>query len=322
LGARPRTIRTILKPWCVGRRVSPRNSGTFAVRQPISPSEFRSATEIRPDSEGLQGTATHHGLEIKRILSPAGAEGCYAGAPEDSMPADHTRPPTDLAARDPHAALTVKELATLVDGLVDNANRNIRQSEALREGVADDLFREAFGNKPALVLDEAPSTRVYRELAAHAGVALRLSPGELEDYVRVGALNQRLEADGRWDKLDFSDKLALAPLTVLEDRMKTFHEGLAAAMLPSMRSRALSAWVRKKLPAAGPAGRPEGLTFRGRGQLTDGGLRLADPERRARFAGQFRKAPAQTRRRFLKELRDAHRSLGLLLEELGKPADG
>jgi len=187
--------------------------------------------------------------------------------------------------------------------------------DAEREGVADDLFRVAFANEPARVLDAEPGTRVCRELFARADKALRLSPGELELCLRVGALNQRLEADGRWDKLDWSDKLVLASLTRLDDGMETFQEGLRTAMLPSMRAGALRTWVGSKMPARNP-GRPEGLSFRGRAQLTDGGLRLSDPERRTRFAGQFRAAPPRERRRFLKELRDAHRNLGLLLDEL------
>jgi len=111
----------------------------------------------------------------------------------------------------------------------------------------------------------------------------------------------------------------LAPLTRLADRGETFREGLELAMLPSMRTGALRVWAGRKLPAQGPGGRPEGLSFRGRAQLTDGGLRLSDPQRRTRFACQFRKAPADARRRFLRDLRAAHRNLALLLEELEKP---
>jgi len=227
------------------------------------------------------------------------------------------RPSAAVALPDPHASLTVRELAALVDKLVDGANARIRASDAEREGAADDLFREAFANEPARVLDAEPGTRVCRELFERADKALRLSPGELDLYLRVGALNQRLEADGRWDKLDWSDKLVLASLTRLDDGMETFQEGLRTAMLPSMRAGALRAWVGSRMPSRNP-GRPEGLSFRGRAQLTDGGLRLSDPERRARFAGQFRAAPPRERRRFLKELRDAHRNLGLLLEELAR----
>jgi len=228
------------------------------------------------------------------------------------------RPSTDLALPDPHASLTVRELDALVDKLVDAANERFRRSDAEREGAADDLFREAFANEPVRVLDAEPSTRVYTALAARTDKALHLSPGELDAYLRVGALNQRLEADARWDKVDWPDKLLLAPLTRLEDGMKTFHEGLNTALLPSVRAAALQAWVRARMPR-GEQGRPEGISYRGRARLTDGGLRLSDPKRRARFVRQFRDAPVDSRRRFLKNLRAAYRNLGLLLDELAEP---
>jgi len=47
------------------------------------------------------------------------------------------------------------------------------------------------------VLDAEPSTRACTAPAARTDKALHLSPGELDAYRRVGALDRRLAADAR-----------------------------------------------------------------------------------------------------------------------------
>jgi len=223
--------------------------------------------------------------------------------------------PTALARTDPHAALTEEELALVVDRIVDGTNERIVKSDQEREGAAGDLFRDAFRDDPGLVLDAAPSTRVWKALQSRAGKSLRLLPWELDDYARAAALTQRLH-DNRWTNLGWSGKLALLSLTRLDDGMKSFYRGLAYATLPSTSAAALRKWVGKELPKGDGGGRPEGLSYRGRKQLTAGGLRLSDAAARARFAREFRAAPKNGRSLFLKELRAVARNLALLLEEL------
>jgi len=224
-----------------------------------------------------------------------------------------------LARVDPHAALTQREVDGLVERLVASTNERVRKSDIEREGAADDLFREAFADDPALVLDAAPTTRVWNALSERAGKSLKLPPEELDDYVRAAALTQHV-SDRRWRNLDFSDKLALLPLTRLDDGMRAFYRGLTFSTLPSTTTTALHDWVGRELPKK-KQGRPEGLSYRGRGKITAGGLRLSDPEQRARFKREFRAAPKDGRSRFLKELRAVLRNLGLLLDELQEPDD-
>jgi len=93
------------------------------------------------------------------------------------------------------------------------------------------LANVAFRDESACVLGAEPSTPVYRELQARTDKALRLPAGRLDAHVRVGALDRRLEADGRRDRLERSDKLVLAPLTRPADPGETFREGLGLAMV-------------------------------------------------------------------------------------------
>jgi len=219
-----------------------------------------------------------------------------------------------LVRKDPHAALTERDLADRADRLIDATNVHVGASETECQCAADELFRELFANDPSFVLEAGPTTRLYRAVREHAGKSLRLSEQELDDWVRVGALNQHL-ADKRWARLFWTEKLLLLPLTFLEDGMKAFYRGLAVATLPTTGTAALRRWVDRELPPEKKR-KTAPVTYRGRGQLTAGGLRLADPEARTLFVAQLGEAPPQGRRRFVKDLREAHRNLGLLLKEI------
>lgn len=223
------------------------------------------------------------------------------------------------------ARLTKRELALVIDEVVDTVNAKVRKSGLENEDAADLLFRQVFANESTSALSRRRGMNpAYRALRTRAGRTLKLDRYELREYVIIGALNQRFAATATgWDSLDWSVKLTLVSLVDPKDeKLDRLRKGIAFASRSGSTLSVVKAWkYRNYPPNPKKPGRPPGLTVAGGQKFVQTGLRLGNEEERQAFAERVKKAPATTQKAFAKDLEDMIENLKKLQEQLGTSLD-
>lgn len=219
---------------------------------------------------------------------------------------------------------TDAEWATFVDDVVDRANRQIRVAGLHYEGVADLLFRELFGADVDAALEpEIRGTEAFDRVLERAGASLRMYPGELVMYVRIGAMNQH-RRDGAWLDADWSKKILLVALLSLPLGRELIKEGIALAGQPNFGVRHLRKWVQSKVTkAVGSRGRPrkEVFSLTSGARLAEAGVQLKSEKQRRAFLRQLATVRPEKRQELVRDLRDALDGLAALVGELESMAD-
>jgi len=236
--------------------------------------------------------------------------------------------PAAASARLAPTGRTEEEWREWTDSLVDRMNLSVRKAGLEKEEAADALFRETFGQDWLRALDPAGDpTEEYERIRAREGRTLRLDTHEhLQDYVRIGALNQH-RRDSAWRGLDWSFKVELLPLLgprveFVEGRevrvidRDRFNEGLKFANKPNVGAIHIRKYVQDEVPASA-LGRPRGesVTLPRAGRFTATGVMLGDEAQRAKFVDRVQALPAKARRALIKDLRETQENLEKLLAE-------
>lgn len=215
--------------------------------------------------------------------------------------------------------MTKKELALVVDEVIDTVNANLSKAGHALEDSANLLFRVVMNNDSATALDpKRRANPVYVRLRQRAGHSLRLPADDLREFVIIGALNHRLSTTG-WSLLSWSMKRELVSLVTPKDKqLVALRRGIAFASKPNASLRELREWKRREYPTQpGDRGRPQGFTVSSGRQLLARNARLSTAGERDVLVGRLRKLPPAEQRAFVKELDASIESLRKLREDLG-----
>lgn len=215
-------------------------------------------------------------------------------------------------------SMTKKDLALVVDEVIDTVNANLSKAGQALEDAANLLFRVVMNNDSSSALDpQRRANPVYLRLRERAGHSLRLTPDDLREFIIIGALNHRLSTTG-WSLLSWSMKQELVSLVTPRDKqLVALRRGIAFASKPNASLRELREWKRREFPTRpGDKGRPQGLTVASGRKLFARNTRLSMARERKVLVDRLRKLSPAEQSAFAKELDASIESLRKLREEL------
>jgi hypothetical protein len=204
-----------------------------------------------------------------------------------------------------------------VDRTIAAVNALVSAAAQQHDRVADIVFEACWGANYVGALEAGSSpTKVYAALHASAGDALELSRPQLRRAVRIGALNRRL-AGGPWAGLSFSVKQELLPLVAGGRDLQLVEAGAKFAAKPGVSSRAVRAWVAKKLGAPGDGPAEEAVpTFASWRKAVEVGAALGRSVDRQAYVTRIVQLPDDERDTCIARLKATGRNFEKLLQAL------